>query len=73
MHRSLIKNPPGSRDRTPFVYAVVVIKSFVESSATTSHGESKLVHAIVGVERVGHKAEGVKKVKQGVIYRRAGL
>lgn len=51
MHRSLIKNPPGSRDRTPNLYAVVVMKRVAESSAAAIHGICIVVHAIIAVER----------------------
>ena len=70
MHRSLIKSPPGSRDRTPFLYAIVVMMRVGENNAASSYWVSKLVHAAVGVERNRREAEGVKKVEQGVIYRR---
>lgn len=70
MQRSLIEDSPKPRDRTPFLYAFVVVKGVVESSAASSRCAGELVHAINGVEADSCEAEAGGKMEEGVMYRR---
>lgn len=53
MQRSLMKDSPEPRDRTPFLYAIVVMKGVAESNAASRKRADELVHAFDRIEANG--------------------
>ena len=61
MQRSLMKDSPEPRDKTPFLYAVVVMKGVAESNAASSQRADELMHAFDRIEANGREVEAVRK------------